>query len=256
MTLSSDCTPSLTVVHGTSTASEQRYVYDGTNMVLAFDGSGNLTDRYLSGSGGGPGPGGRAVQPERRESAPGGQPAPRCGRWETTRIPCGDLVSDTGTLEEHIAYSPFGQQTAQTVNPVQLGVNPVDFVFGYTGSYTDPATGGLQLHGARWYDPSVGRWLSQDPSGLAGGDENLYRYCGNGPTDGTDASGLASEPVRQRPTLREKPAEVLSNGGKAIIIQCGTIWSPKGSEFNFMDCYCDAAYNGYLDVLLKTRRSS
>ena len=31
--------------------------------------------------------------------------------------------------------------------------------------------------------------MSQDPAGL-GPDSNPYRYCGNGPTDGTDASGL------------------------------------------------------------------
>jgi len=43
----------------------------------------------------------------------------------------------------------------------------------------------------RWFDPTVGRWLSEDP---AAADENLYRYCGNAPTDGTDPSGL-QEPV-------------------------------------------------------------
>jgi hypothetical protein len=40
------------------------------------------------------------------------------------------------------------------------------------------------------YDPKVGRWLSQDPLGFTAGDANLYRYVGNGPTNGTDASGL------------------------------------------------------------------
>ena len=42
----------------------------------------------------------------------------------------------------------------------------------------------------RWYDGITGRWLSQDPSGFAGGDANLYRYCANSPTDGTDPTGL------------------------------------------------------------------
>jgi hypothetical protein len=40
----------------------------------------------------------------------------------------------------------------------------------------------------------VGRWLSEDPTGLAGGDANLFRYCGNAPTDGTDPSGMAAAP--------------------------------------------------------------
>jgi uncharacterized protein RhaS with RHS repeats len=40
------------------------------------------------------------------------------------------------------------------------------------------------------YDPTVGRWLSQDPIGFKAGDPNLYRYVGNGPTNATDPSGL------------------------------------------------------------------
>ncbi len=42
----------------------------------------------------------------------------------------------------------------------------------------------------RWYDASVGRWISEDPIGFAGGDANLYRYVGNG-THGTDATGTS-----------------------------------------------------------------
>jgi uncharacterized protein RhaS with RHS repeats len=42
----------------------------------------------------------------------------------------------------------------------------------------------------RWYDASIGRWLSEDPIAFAGGDANLYRYVGNGPTNGADPSGL------------------------------------------------------------------
>ena len=45
-----------------------------------------------------------------------------------------------------------------------------------------------QLH--RWYDPSAGRWISEDPIGFEAGDANLYRYVGNGPTNAVDPSGL------------------------------------------------------------------
>lgn len=40
------------------------------------------------------------------------------------------------------------------------------------------------------YDPTIGRWTSQDPIGFEAGDANLYRYVGNGPTNGVDPSGL------------------------------------------------------------------
>jgi len=53
----------------------------------------------------------------------------------------------------------------------------------------DQATG-LQNNLNRWYDAVTGRWLSEDPIGLGGGDANLYRYCGNGPMNGVDPSGM------------------------------------------------------------------
>jgi RHS repeat-associated protein len=59
----------------------------------------------------------------------------------------------------------------------------------YTGRYFDEATG-LQYNHHRWYDPKIGRWLSEDPIGFAGDPSNLYRYVGNGPTNVVDPSGL------------------------------------------------------------------
>ncbi len=159
------------------------FVYDGTNMVLAFNGSQELTDRYLSG------PAVDQVLADECFASPTSQLPSAAG---TTLWMLGDnqgsvtdVVGDSGTPYEHIDYSPFGVQNVTVENtPPTRYVLP----FGYTGTYTDPSTG-YQLHGVRWYDPSVGRWLSEDPSGLSAGP-NPYEYCGNGPTDGTDPSGL------------------------------------------------------------------
>jgi len=41
----------------------------------------------------------------------------------------------------------------------------------------------------RYYDPQLGRWLSADPIGFAGG-LNLYTYVGNNPVTRVDPSGL------------------------------------------------------------------
>ena len=41
------------------------------------------------------------------------------------------------------------------------------------------------------YDPTAGRFLEEDPIGLAGGDANFYRYCGNSPTNHVDPTGLS-----------------------------------------------------------------
>jgi hypothetical protein len=45
---------------------------------------------------------------------------------------------------------------------------------------------------ARFYDPVMGRFVSADPIGQAGRDQNLYRYAGNAPTYATDPRGYES----------------------------------------------------------------
>ncbi len=40
------------------------------------------------------------------------------------------------------------------------------------------------------YDPTIGRWISEDPIGFKAGDANLYRYVGNRSTTHTDPTGL------------------------------------------------------------------
>ncbi len=41
------------------------------------------------------------------------------------------------------------------------------------------------------YDPTVGRFITEDPIGFDGGDTNLYRYVGSSPTNATDPTGEA-----------------------------------------------------------------
>lgn len=98
-----------------------------------------------------------------------------------------DLASDAGVVLNHKQYDAFGAVTAESQAAK-------DVVFGYTGRLRDDAAG-LQNNLHRWYDASVGSWLSEDPIGFGGGDANLYRYVGNGATGGTDPSGLVPQNV-------------------------------------------------------------
>ena len=47
---------------------------------------------------------------------------------------------------------------------------------------------GLYYMRARYYDPQLGRFVSEDPIGLAGGI-NAYVYAGDNPVNGRDPSG-------------------------------------------------------------------
>ena len=65
--------------------------------------------------------------------------------------------------------------------------------YGYTGR--EPDETGLVYYRARYYDPTVGRFISRDPIGLAGGI-NQYAYVNNNPTNLIDPLGLkAKEPA-------------------------------------------------------------
>ncbi len=90
-----------------------------------------------------------------------------------------DLIDSTGTILNHISYDAFGNVTAET-NP------DVDFRFGYTGREVDEESG-LLYYRARYYDPSVGKFFSEDPIGFGGGDVNFYRYVGNSSTNYLDS---------------------------------------------------------------------
>ncbi|MDH4236669.1 MAG: RHS repeat-associated core domain-containing protein [Nitrospira sp.] len=63
----------------------------------------------------------------------------------------------------------------------------VEQPYTYTGREFD-AESGLYYYRARYYDPTMGRFLSEDPIASTGG-LNLYAYVGNDPLNWIDLSG-------------------------------------------------------------------
>jgi len=80
------------------------------------------------------------------------------------------------TTNTHIIYDAYGNIISCKNSEGETISNPI--LFGYTGKPFDTDTQ-LQNNINRWYDASIGRWLSQDPIGFEGNDTNLYRYCSN-----------------------------------------------------------------------------
>ncbi len=107
------------------------------------------------------------------------------------------VVTDgNGNVIDQISYDSYGNITSAS-NPAAGGM------YKWTGQEFDTETG-LQYNRARYYDPHVGRWISQDPLGFDAGDSNLYRYVNNEPTNALDGSGLQKAPLQPRNPDPEK----------------------------------------------------
>jgi RHS repeat-associated protein len=153
-------------------------LYDGSDPIMDFNGSGSLEMRYLNG------PTGDLVDTVlARESAGGTIAWYLPDRLGTNR----DLVNNSGSIIDHVDYSAFG-----TVLDESSPSNG-DRLMGFAGLDRDTATG-LNLAVHRVQNPWTGRWTSQDPLGFGGGDKNLYRYSRNSPAVFGDRSGLEDDP--------------------------------------------------------------
>lgn len=153
------------------------YVWAGGNRVaeyLGTNGSGGLHTRYVHG----PGLDDLLLM-EQAGTA-----------WGIRRDRLSSVISVTdGDLAAlNLLYEPWGATLGMTT----LGAAP-EVDLGFTGRPRD-SNGLIQLR-ARYYDPTIGRFLSPDPMGPAGG-MNLYLYADANPATLTDRRGLAPEIVR------------------------------------------------------------
>ena len=82
--------------------------------------------------------------------------------------------------------NPWGMTDLFSLTAGQVNVET-----GFTGASQPNQTGGFVYLRNRWYDPKTGRFLTQDPIGLAGG-VNLYAYAGNDPVSLSDPFGLCN----------------------------------------------------------------
>ena len=158
-------------------------LYDGSDPIMDFNGSGSLEMRYLNG------PTGDLVDTViARESAGGTIAWYLPDRLGTIR----DLINNSGSIIDHVDYSAFGTQLDES------SPSNGDRMMGFAGMERDTVTG-LNLAVNRVQNPGTGRWTSQDPDGFRPGDPDLYRYVGNRPTDAADPAGLGDGPAGMTP---------------------------------------------------------
>jgi RHS repeat-associated protein len=89
------------------------------------------------------------------------------------------VADSTGTIQTSYTYDPFGSTSFSGV----AGINP----FQFTGRENEG--NGLYYYRARYYSSALGRFISEDPDGLLGGDTNFYSYVLDSPTNFRDPSG-------------------------------------------------------------------
>jgi RHS repeat-associated protein len=93
------------------------------------------------------------------------------------------LSNAAGSIANTYTYDSFGKLTASTGSLVNS--------FQYTARESDTETG-LYYYRARYYDQSIGRFISEDPARYDE-NQNFFPYTRNNPTNYLDPSGLFAE---------------------------------------------------------------
>jgi RHS repeat-associated protein len=150
-----------------STGVSTTFVYDGQDVLKDINSDGSTVD-YLNG----PGIDNKLRLTDSRLATTG----PLYFLQDQLGSTSG-LTNSNGGIVERVTYDAYGNSAGTSLTR-----------YDYTGRERDPDTG-LLYYRARWYDPQVGRFISEDPIGLSGGI-NQFAYVSNNPQNATDPSGL------------------------------------------------------------------
>jgi RHS repeat-associated protein len=179
-----------------------RFIYDGANLLEQVNAStGAVIVRYTQGQG--------IDEPlaQLRGSVTTYYQADEIGSITS-------LTNGSGLVTDTYGYTSFGSadSTGTTVNEIR-----------YTGREFDSETG-LYYYRARYYDQSIGRFLSEDPLGFGGGT-NFYSYVHNNPAVNRDPLGL----------LEFKYHGTYISHGWGILMNDHTLVSP---DTTYSSCEC------------------
>jgi len=164
-------------------------------------------------------------------------------------------ISTTGTLERTWAHDPWGTIRA-TTNPAPDAPTNTNT---YTGETTDPT--GLTYLRARYYNPTLGRFLTTDP--IHQPHTTPYSYTNNQPTVFVDPTGLLptgmhpgiDKAMIDRAMIEARLGQVVKRSYTSITNQAPPTssdpclgparWSPVLRDYYYPSIHnpaCDAAY--------------
>jgi RHS repeat-associated protein len=115
------------------------------------------------------------------------------------------LADVSGTLQTTYTYDPFGNTAVNGATTTNS--------FAFTGRELDAAN--LYYYRARYYNPSLQRFISEDPVRLRGGP-NFYSYVWNNPPNGKDPFGLFTLNLGGTINFQWGPINLQYNGGVVI----------------------------------------
>ncbi len=154
-----------------------RYIYDEFNLIEEIDAANAIQARYLYG--------------------PSTDEPLEMKRGTTTNYYAADVqgsivhvTNSAGAIVEKYSYDPYGLPVIKDSTGIVLTASAMKNPFLYTGREWEPEMGSY-YNRARYYKPSLGRFLSQDPMGQSAGI-NMYAYVFNSPLGATDPLGLCA----------------------------------------------------------------
>jgi RHS repeat-associated protein len=102
------------------------------------------------------------------------------------------LVNTSSAVQERFIYTAYGKATGLNADfTAYSGSTDFKWTTLFAGREVDALTG-LYYNRARWYNPSLGTFVTKDPIAA---DSNTYRYAGGNPVDSTDPSGMVTPTI-------------------------------------------------------------
>jgi RHS repeat-associated protein len=200
----------------------KRYIYDGEDILLEYDGTNTLQARYTHGPG----------IDEPIAVTKGTTPFyyHQDGLGSVT-----DLTDSAGVTAKSYAYDAYGN--------ILESPGTLDQPYTYTGREFDSESG-LYHYRARYYDPATGIFLEKDPLGFVGAGINTYQYVRNNPVKFGDPKGLEPQPYVPYPF--QYPNDLIGSGELgATVCKRNKIWiwirpdilnDPDDQRCGIVDC--------------------